>query len=170
MTIEKTHRGQSNLNLALLNLVEQQGQVSYATLFDRFGDMQVNEVNAHKRFSKKMEYLCFTQQLSSTGRGHDRVFSLGPEAGKSGRSTRWMDRPTRKPRKPKAAPERTAAEATPTEDSPLAICLRAAEARDAPAFALSPSRLTVTVLPTRSPALRQGALDFKSVASRGFAC
>lgn len=35
---------------------------------------------------------------------------------------------------------------------------------------LQMSRLLANVLPARSPALRPGALDFKCVASRGFAC
>ncbi|MCB8748333.1 hypothetical protein LHU53_15640 [Rhodoferax sp. U2-2l] len=147
--IEKTHHAQNPVNVAILNYVAERSQASYAELFAAFADLQTSEVKAHARFSKKMEYLCFTQQLCSRGRGHDRVFSLGAQAGKSSAATRWNTRP----HAPKAAPERTAA-----------------DARDAPAFALSPSRLTVTVLPTRSPALRPGALDFKSVASRGFAC
>jgi len=146
--IERTSGNQSKLNLALLNHVQQQASVNYQELFRLFGDNSDSLIKAHARFSKKMEYLTYTNQLQSTGRGHDRVFTLGAEAGKPKASAHLGAKPSSR--------KQQAAMPTSSPGMPLPYA--------------NLGRLLANALPTRSPVLRPGALDFKCVASRGFAC
>ena len=80
--IIKTNPGQSDLNLELLNFVNQRGHTTWAELFAAFGDGSDSEPGSIKRFSKKLEYLLYTQKLQATGKARSRVFSIGPMAGK----------------------------------------------------------------------------------------
>ena len=162
MTIEKTHHAQNPVNVALLNYVAELDQASYQVLFDKFADLQTSEVKAHARFSKKMEYLCFTQRLCSTGRGHDRVFSLGPEAGKAGHSRGYAGQ--------------YAAHVARVRSKAAAVAQVApAAALDTPPQRTPPNtydvmRAPVFVPPRTSAALRPGSLDYRRVASHGVRC
>jgi len=157
MIIEKTHAGQSDLNLALLNLVAQYGQATYALLFDQFSDASDSPVKAHARFSKKMEYLLFTRQLASSGRGRNRTFFLGPQAGVARSSA--------------ATAERTVHIAP--EDSYLPVYADAAQQRPGqvvPPPSYNAMAAPVYVAPRNSTALRPGSLDYQRHASFGVRC
>lgn len=156
-TIARTHANQAQINLDIINLVADRQTASYAELFARFRDGNGdNEVNAHARFSKRLEHLVDKGKLASQGRGHSRTFTLGLEAVK---------------------PPGSAASALKVADA--ALVARAMErinsqvehhrptpppsinvmAADYPLYRAPPS-----------PAVRPGALDYQSVASRGHRC
>lgn len=169
--IEKTHHAQNPVNVAILNYVAELDQASYQALFDKFGNLSDSLVKAHARFSKKMEYLCFTQQLCSTGRGHDRVFSIGPEAGKAGRSRGYADRS--QPRSP--AGQYAAHVARVRSKAAAAAQVAPAAALDTPPERTPPNtydvmRAPVFVPPRTSAALRPGSLDYRDHASHGVRC
>lgn len=153
--IEKTHQNQSDTNIDLLNLVAQTGEASYATLATAFVDPQAFERNEHARLSKRLEYLVSKDYLTSSGRGRARVFKLGDAATQRPASAASVARGLK-----------DAATSRPWS------CTWAQSGADEPAphSADRPPRLTVTALPTRSPAMRPGALDFMGKPSRGFAC
>jgi len=176
MTIEKTHHAQNPVNVALLSYVAEASQASYAELFAAFADLQSSEVKAHARFSKKMEYLCFTQQLCSRGRGHDRVFSLGPEAGKAGHSRKWHGRHKEflgsEPNflgklvsDPNNSPAAEVPEPLPKFLPDPIACQRAT----APAINVMAADYPLYQAPPH-PALRPGALDYQRYAARGVRC
>ncbi|WP_180125656.1 hypothetical protein [Rhodoferax sp. BLA1] len=144
-------RNQSDINLAVLNYVEERGRADYAELFKKFKDGGDNEDTCRARFNKKLEYLVSTEQLISWGRGCERTFGIGPYAGNPAASAAGVARAQKavKSKKPD-----TRASATP---APLP-------------FFINLSRLPASVLPSRTPPLRPGALDFLSRPSRGFAC
>jgi hypothetical protein len=173
MTIQKHHGCQSDLNLALLNRVAQLGQASYATLFAEFGNGAGSEilVKAHARFGKKMEYLTYSEQLSSTGRGHDRVFTLGVDAGKPGIAARWSDRATRRP-KIKPVPAAAPTDQVIQDDTPPQGCQAywASAPTRTPAPSYNAMQAPVYVTPRSSAALPPGALDYQRHASAGQRC
>ena len=174
MTIEKTHHAQNPVNVVILNYVAELDQASYQALFDKFADLQTSEVKAHARFSKKMEYLCFTRQLSSTGRGHDRVFSLGPEAGKAGHSRGFASNYAAHVARVRSQAAAKAAAAADAELVARAIERQASQVdhrRPATANSINVMHPDYpTYQQPRHPALRPGALDYQRVASRGNRC
>ncbi len=174
MTIEKTHHAQNPVNVALLQFVAESSQASYQVLFDKFGDLQDSLVKAHARFSKKMEYLCFTNQLCSRGRGHDRVFSLGPEAGKAGSAGKMAGNYAAH-----VARVRSQAAAKANADTDAELVARAMERlasqvdhqrrATAPAINVMAVDYPLYQAPPH-PALRPGALDYQRYAARGVRC
>lgn len=161
--IEKTHGNQSAHNVAILQYVANQAQASYAELFKKFRDGGDNEVTCNKRFSKKMEYLTSTEQLQATGRGHDRVFTIGPAAGKPRPSAKWMER-VHKPRHRHEKPAATA------QEPDLQPWVTACAGKPAPPPTYNAMQAPVYVPPRSSAALRPGALDYQSKPSRGDRC
>lgn len=147
---EKTCHQQSDANLALLTLVHQYGSASYGLLFDQFGDLNLSPASAHKRFSKKLQYLCYTDQLQRTGTGKKAVYTLGHLAFKPQPGTALAASLQRTPTRPTAA-----------EDSYL---LRKA----------LPNQYNVlhapSYVPTANAALRPGSLDYQRYASFGDRC
>lgn len=174
MTIEQTHHAQNPVNVAILNYVAEVDQASYQVLFDKFADLQTSEVKAHARFSKKMEYLCFTQQLCSRGRGHDRVFGIGPEAGKTGRSGRPAGQYAAHVARVRSQAAAKAAAAADAELVSRAIERQASQVdhqrpATAPSINVTAASYPLYKAPP-SPAVRPGALNYQSVASRGNRC
>jgi hypothetical protein len=160
--IEKTHGNQSTHNVAILQYVADQAQASYSELFEKFRDGGDNEVTCHKRFSKKMEYLTFTEQLQATGRGHDRVFTVGPAAGEPRQSAKWMDRAATRPHRAKTDTADVA-----TDDMPW-IYLTAGQPTPPPTYNAMQAPVYV---PSRSSApLRPGALAYQDIPSYGDRC
>ncbi|WP_180131925.1 hypothetical protein [Rhodoferax sp. BLA1] len=150
-TVSRTHPRQSQDTLDLLNFVNARQSVTYAELFDQFrddGHEGDNDADTHRRFGTRMAHLLEKGQLACTGRGRSRMFTLGPDAVDQPASAAGVERNQKKKPAAKAC-----------SSAPLA-----------PLPYLNLSRLPATVLPSRSPVLRPGALDFQRVASRGFAC
>ena len=147
---EKTCHQQSDANLALLTLVHQYGSASYGLLFDQFGDLALNPTYAHTRFSKKLQYLCYTDQLQRTGTGKKAVYTLGHLAFKPQPGTALAASLQRTPTRPTAAEDSyLVSKALPNQHDVMR----------APVFAPSPSM-----------ALRPGSLDYQRYASFGDRC
>lgn len=148
--IEKNHACQSDVNLALLNLVKQYGSSSYTMLYDQFADLDLDPETAHAKFVRKLDYMVSLDQLQYTGRGKSRRFFLGPMAGQ-------------RPLGGKAA-----------HDSYLPTVVDASLARAYPGPLVPPRQLnpmTAPVyVPPPNPALRPGALDYQRYASFGNRC
>jgi hypothetical protein len=167
--LEKTHAGQSDVNLALLNLIKLYGDCSYAMLFDQFANLTIKPEEAHNKFAKKLSYMLYHEQLQCNGRGRARRFWLGPMAGK---------RPLGA--KETAAPDRyTAARRIAPADSylptaPTATVVDASLADAYPGPVVPPRQhntMTAPIyVPPPNPAMRPGALDYQRYASRGFRC
>lgn len=153
---EKTCHQQSDANLALLTLVKQYGEASYGLLFDQFGELERNTTAAHTRFSKKLQYLCYTDQLQRTGMGKKAVYTLGHLAFKPQPGTALAAKVKSLAAQPTCAPAPIAA-----EDSYLL------------SKAL-PNQYDVMRAPTwqasHAPVLRPGALDYQRYASHGDRC
>lgn len=153
---EKTCHQQSDINHALLVLVKQCDEASYSLLFDLFGELERNTTAAHTRFSKKLEYLCYTDQLQRTGMGKKAVYKLGHLAFKPQPGTALAMRHCE------------ARSNAAIQEPPIA-------AEDSYLFhKAQPIRYDVVHAPVYMPppttVLRPGALDFKRVASHGFPC
>ncbi len=150
--ITQTHHAQNPVNVALLNYVQQRGQVAWSELFEAFGDGSDSRVHSIKRFNTKLAYLLSKAHLKRIGIGNDRIFSLGDMAGQ----------------KPPAR-ELTTAKKGQVDGSDLEhpyphlqyLC------------GLVPPRQHVstdTYKVPRNTVLRPGALDYKSHASHGDRC
>lgn len=141
--IERTHHGQSELNLALLNAVAQGGTAQYGMLFLMFGPVTLPDPEAHAQFQRRLDYLCSTGQLVSAGRGRLRVLTLGPQA----------------------------AQAPSSEDIPAATTVdQTATPSEALPPAYNAMKAKAYMPPTHPPSLRPGALDYRRYASRGVRC
>lgn len=156
--ITKTHHAQSDINLAIINFVEARGRSTYAALFEQFRDENDNEVNAHPRFSKKLEYLVFIRRLESTGRGRGRVFTLGAEA---------ADRPASAA---SVARDLKAAEVEVPEIWEK-FCADTAPGQRAQAPSINVMATDYPLYTSRlAPPVRPGALNHLSYATRGDCC
>ena len=151
---EKTCHQQSDRNLALLTLVHQYGSASYGLLFDQFGDLDLNPTYAHTRFSKKLQYLCYTDQLQREGMGKKAVYTLGhlafkPQPGTALAASRHC--------------ERSAAIHDPIDPEDSYLVSKA-----------QPNQYDVMAAPEFTPrtatVLRPGALDYQRYASHGDRC
>lgn len=71
LTIERTHGGQSLLNLDILNHVAQHESCGFEALFALFGEVP-HDQEARTRFSKRLSYLTFSGQLQITNRNSQR--------------------------------------------------------------------------------------------------
>jgi hypothetical protein len=152
--IEKTCHQQSDVNLALLKLIKQYGQACYTLLFDQFGNLERNTTAAHTRFSKKLQYLCYTDQLQRTGMGKKAVYTLGhlafkPQPGTALAASRHC--------------ERSAAIHDPIDPADSYLVSKAL-----------PNQYDVMAAPEFTPppatVLRPGALDYQRYASHGDRC
>ena len=164
-------------NQALLKLVKQYGEACYGLLFDQFAELELCPESAHKRFSKKLIYLCATAQLQRNGWGKKAIYTLGhlafkPQPGTARAARCESGDPVG------AAPCGSGAIAAiepnshrPEGGPPTENC----DADDASV----PSKATPidydvmrapTLQITLTPALRPGALDYQRYASRGVSC
>ena len=71
LTIERSHAGQSALNLEILNHVAQYEPCSFEALFALFGEV-AHDQEARTRFQKRLSYLTFSGQLQITNRNGQR--------------------------------------------------------------------------------------------------
>jgi hypothetical protein len=150
------------VNQALLTLVKQYGQASFGLLFDQFGDLELSASYAHRRFGRKLQYLCYTDQLMRHGMGLGKkaVYSLGPLAFK------------RQPGTTRAMPVTTAygtvihAASQPTG---LAAQDPGQTSRALPRQ-YDVMRAPVLQAPPCCQVLRPGALDYQRYASHGARC
>jgi hypothetical protein len=146
-SIQKTHHAQSDINLALLNLVKQYGQCGYGLLFDQFGDMDLPRNQAHHKFGRRLEYLLGQGRIDYSGRGRQRKFRMMVVA---------------KPRPPALDPTQmpvlTAAQAAASYLGPK-VPAREVDVMHGEVYAPGPGL-----------ALRPGALDFKRYGSHGDRC
>jgi len=170
--IEKTHAGQSDVNLALLNLVKQYGECSYAMLFDQFGDMTLMPRLAHTKFGKKLAYMLYVEHLQCNDARLmcNRRYTLGPMAGKRPPGcNQWREYSPDAKVAPQDSylPEHVDAQpASPASPANLARYYRGP---------VVPPRqfntMTAPVyVPPPSPAMRPGSLDYQRHASYGHRC
>lgn len=152
---EKTCHQQSDANMALLTLVKQYGEASYSLLFDQFGDLDLNPTYAHTRFSKKLQYLCYTDQLQRSGIGKKAIYTLGHLAFKPQPGTALAMR--------HCEVRSNAAIHDPIDPEDAYLVSKAL-----------PNQYDVMRAPTwqasHAPVLRPGALDYQRYASRGDRC
>ena len=153
---EKTCHQQSDANLALLKLIKQYGEASYSLLFDQFGELELNPTYAHTRFSIKLQYLCYTDQLQRSGIGKKAVYTLGHLAFKPQPGTALAARVRSEVRSNAAIHD-----PIDSEDSYLVSKALPNQFDVMRAPVLQASRATV---------LRPGALDYQRYASRGDRC
>jgi hypothetical protein len=161
-TPPKAHHAQSSTNLALVEHIRQRGTCLYRDLFPLFGaglDQHDSKL-AHAKFRKKLEYLCYNDQLQAgIERGTRRVYSLGHLSDPA-------DRPLSAAKAPDASGVDVPAD-TPT-DTPVPDYVEA----------FSPARVpprVYTGLPGRfeyrmADPVRPGAMDHKRYATHGHHC
>ena len=142
------HQAQSRVNVALVAHIRKHGACMYGDLFQLFGVGLApgDSKAAHAALRKKLEYLCYNDQLkANTKRGARRLYRLGNFAALD-------DLPEPPP------------EATPTpDDAPQ------------PAPQRTPPRQIDVMhgnayMYTLGPSLRPGSLDFQRYASFGNRC
>jgi hypothetical protein len=153
-------------NQALLKLVKQYGEACYGLLFDQFGELELCPESAHKRFSKKLIYLCATGQLHRNGWGKKAIYKLGHLA--------FMPQPG-------TARAARCGSSTPVVSPPYGSGALAAIEPNShrpeggpPTSKATPINYDVMRAPTLqialTPALRPGALDYQRYASHGGRC
>lgn len=150
------------VNQALLTLVKQYGVAGFNLLFDQFGELELSAKYAHKRFGRKLQYLCYTDQLKrhGVGLGKKAVYTLGPLAFK------------RQPGTTRSMPVATGygtlihapsqANAMAGDDAHLAT--------KALPNQYDVMRAPVLQAPPCCQVLRPGALDYQRYASHGVRC
>lgn len=78
--MRQAHHATCNLNVAIVEYIRQHRIASYGDLFTRFGAAldPADPKLAHVRFRKKLEYLCYNDQLAAgLQRGTHRSYRLG---------------------------------------------------------------------------------------------
>lgn len=151
--IERTYHAQNPVNIRILNHVAAMGQCTAAHLHAMFLPDNTSH-DERKSMTNKLSYLVCTEQLLRQGKGKNAVLRIGPHAGAPGGRAR------REKHKYKEA-------------EALAPCLRAAPAEHRPQVASAPDydHMAADVyVPPPAPALRHGALQYKSCASHGCRC
>ena len=152
--IEKTYHTQNPVNIRILNYVATMGQCTAAHLHAMFLPDAASR-DERKSMVNKLSYLVCTEQLLRHGNGKTAVLRIGPHAGAPGARVR---------REKHTANARSAV---------LDPCVGAGPGAYRPQVAHAPDYNHMAadeyVVPP-GPAMRRGALQHESCASRGCRC
>lgn len=151
--IEKTHSSQSPLIIKLLNHVAAMGQCTAGHVHAMFLPDEASR-DQRKSMVNQLSYLVETGQLLRQGIGKKAVLQIGPHAGAPGVRAR---------KKANAA----------APDAPPPTCQSPGAAAYRPQVAHAPNYNHMAAdeyMPPPGPALRRGALQYQSCASKGCRC